>query len=136
MLFLGIFFGWLLRYVSTHDSISRQIITGNNETKKFAQFAAEMQETDALRQASEARTDLELLARLDQGGISDCEALLVLKLGLFYHKWNSKPEGKSMPKHIQEALSTIREAAKHFESVQAVLTYKPGDEEPAAGSAR
>jgi hypothetical protein len=128
----GLLLGWLLRDRWAVGRLERDLITSQAEAKKFDQFAAEMAQTDSLLAASTALTDLDLLARLEEQRYGDVSALLIHKLGLFYHYWNSKPESAARSEHIQNALAQIREAAKEFKSVEAVLTYKPDNERPAA----
>ncbi len=132
LLALGLVIGWLLRESWVVRRLERELIRSQGEAKKFDQFAAEMEQTDSLLTASGALTDLDLLARLEEKRYSDVETLLIHKLGLFYHRWNLNPAGAARSEHIQNALAKIREAAKEFKSVEAVLTYKPDSERPMA----
>ena len=132
LLVVGLGLGWLLREWWVVGRLERDLITSQAEAKKFDQFAAEMAQTDSLLAASAALTDLDLLARLEEQRYGDVSKLLIHKLGLFYYHWNLKPESAARTEHIENALAQIREAAKEFKSVEAVLTYKPDNERPTA----
>ena len=124
---VGVFLGWLLRVASMEDRIGRLDLTGEARASKFI---SEMLQTDALLQSSDAHTDLDLLLRLEAGLVSEAKTLLLQKLGLFYHRWTSKPCGNVESEDIQRALFRIRETAKDCKLIEEVLTYRPKNEFP------
>jgi hypothetical protein len=131
LLVLGLMIGWTLREWWVVGRLERGIIKSQTEAKKFEEFAAEMRRIDSLLTASDALSDLDLLTRLEEKRYGDVSTLLIHKLSLFYHHWNPKP-ANAASSEIQNALAQIREAAKEFKSVEAVLTHKSNIERPKA----
>jgi len=93
--------------------------------------AADQRQSDALLESGDAANDLALLACLDNGQISDVKRALIYKLGLFYHRWGTKPDAE-IPESIQRSLAAIRDAAKQTESVRTVLAHDPQHGPPRA----
>ena len=127
---LGLMVGWLMREWWVVGRIERNILKSQTELPKFQEFAAEMERTDSLLSAEDALSNLDLLARLEEKRYGEVGTLLIHKLSLFYHRWNSQPESAARSEDIQNALAQIRHAAKEFKSLEAVLTYKPDNEHP------
>lgn len=124
----GLVAGWLLREWWVVGRLERQMLKNSAETQAIVK---ELAESDSLLAASSALSDLDLLARLEEQRYGDVNTLLIHKLGLFYHRWNSDPKSAARSADIQNALAQIREAAKEFKSVEAVLNYKPTEEDAA-----
>lgn len=131
-LFIGIAIGWAICYALTIARVGRETIWIDKQVLDFKKFALESKQTDALLAAVDANIDLDLLARLDSDQVSDAKKLLIHKLWLFYQNWTTRPAGERLPESIQKSISAIRQAAESYESVQAVLTYRPDDAKPIA----
>lgn len=122
LLLLGLITGWLLRFFTVQDQLVRHV---TNE-----KFVEETQELDALLNTTDAHTDLSILMRLDAGVVSEAKTILIYKLGLFYHRWNSNPKANEIPA-VRDALLKIKKEAKQSESLQAILTHRPKDKSSA-----
>jgi hypothetical protein len=132
---VGVAFGWAIRYASAKDRIIRAVSRADKEIKYLNEAAAEghkTNETINVLAAADADTDLDVLACLDTGQVEDAKKFLVWKLGLFYHKWTTRPKSEVVPESIERSLSRVRDAAKTFGSVRAVLAYRPGNGKPVA----
>ena len=129
---IGIAIGWAIRHAQTLARFRRETMWLDKQALDFKKFAAEHQQTSVLLQAADADTDLDLLAFLDNGQVSDAKKFLIHKLGLFYRSWTARPAGEAVPESIEKSLSAIKQAAKSLGSVQAVLTYRPDDAKPTA----
>lgn len=125
----GFAFGWATRYFSVVDRLAREVTKFDADVPKFEKFAADIEETGFLAEATEAGIDLAILICFDTGQVSDAKKFIVYRLGIFYHKWNLKPKTE-VPDRIQKELVGIREAAMRFESVRPVLTFNPSDGPP------
>jgi hypothetical protein len=121
----GLVAGWLLREWWVVGRLERQMLKNSAETQAIVK---ELAESDSLLAASSALSDLDLLARLEEQRYGDVNTLLIHKLGLFYHRWNSDPKGAARSADIRNALAQIREASKEFKSVEAVLNYRPPED--------
>jgi hypothetical protein len=128
---IGMAIGWAICHAWIQARLGRFSAWASKQALSPQRFESELRKSDALLEAAEADTDLELLAALDNGQVCDVKKVLVHKLGLFYHRWAGKPAGDT-PESIQKSLAAIRNAANDYESVQAVITDPPEDVAPAA----
>jgi hypothetical protein len=127
----GVCIGWLLGYSSAHDPRFQKLIATSKGIPTGKEYISYITRTHARYLANRAHTDLDILMRLESGVISESEAILTQSLGGFYHQWTVRQEKRPVPPEIQEALLRIKQAAVKYESVQAVLRYKPKDKQNA-----
>ena len=130
-LIIGIATGWAICLAWIRGRLGRFSVWADKQALSAQRLEGELRTSDALLEAADADTDLELLAALENGQVSDVRKVLAHKLGLFYHRWAGKPPG-DIPESIQKSLAAIKNAANHSESVQAVLTHSPENVAPTA----
>lgn len=130
-LVVGIALGWAICHAWIRARLGRVSVWADKQTLSAQRLESELRKSDTLLEAADADTDLELLAALDNGQVSDVRKVLVHKLGLFYHRWAGKPQSDT-PESIQKSLAAIRNAANDSESLQAVLTHPPENVAPTA----
>ncbi len=128
-LVIGIVIGWVTCTAWMVARFGWNAVWLNKQALSAERLGDELAKTNAVLKSAEAANDLDLLACLDNGQVSDVKRALIYKLGLFYHHWATKPS-KEVPESIQRNLSAIRDAAKEIESARTVLTHNPENGPP------